>query len=509
MKRLLVILAFPLLAQEPETVFKTGTRLVQVDVVVQAKNKNVRGLTKDDFELFDNGKPQSIAVFSERHIAPPDAPARKLRPGIVMNRPIQDGTEPVAITVILIDGENTNPEDQATALESMLTLLDRSHRREPIAVYQLGTTLRLLATFSEDHEIIRRTISSLRAQQSAELDDMGAVDNAAAAIAEISFQRRADRTAAAFRSLARQLKDIPGRKKLVWISAGLPLTMTIPSVRNGIQSNQFIDMSERILGPIADLNDANVGVYPIDPRGGSVFMFDEGFKWRPGLADPNLTTMIRFADRTGGVATYGENFVEGPLERALADTDVTYTLGFYPRDEKYDGAEHKLRVHLKRGGPELRYRNSYKDESKPPVMTKASRDATVNAWMQEPVDAAAIPIAVYATPVPNRRGYVEVQITIDLSVLKLEHANGRFNGSIQVAIAPDVRVNPKGFRQTIALHLTEANYLKAVETGMVFIQQVLANPSKTNGSLPRQMHVVVFDEITGKAGSVRVPITMP
>ncbi len=39
-------------AQEP-SVFRAGTRLVEVDVVIRDKNGPVRGLTKDDLTLFD------------------------------------------------------------------------------------------------------------------------------------------------------------------------------------------------------------------------------------------------------------------------------------------------------------------------------------------------------------------------------------------------------------------------------------------------------------------------
>jgi hypothetical protein len=48
--------------------FQTGTRLVQVDVVVQDKKGAVNGLTKSDFTVLDNGVPQTIAIFSVRDI---------------------------------------------------------------------------------------------------------------------------------------------------------------------------------------------------------------------------------------------------------------------------------------------------------------------------------------------------------------------------------------------------------------------------------------------------------
>jgi VWFA-related protein len=499
MTRLLIVLAaLPLIAQDADTVFRTGTRLVQVDVVVKAKDKNVQGLMKDDFELSDNGKVQPIAVFSERHVTPPAAVSTKLTAGVVTNRPIQTIGDPVSATVLLIDSQNTPPEDQGYSRLQALKYLERATRREFIAVYQLDTTLRLLQSFTDDRDTLHKAVDKFRMTQSLNMVDTGARGNAAAAIEQISQQRRADITTAAFHALARHLKDIPGRKKLVWITTALPLTLTQFTTRNDVQMMDFYDMSKQILSPIQLLNDANVALYPIDPRGPFV-----------SLLDPNLTTMIRLADGTGGKAVYGSNDVAGEIETAISDTDVTYTLGFYPQDEKYDGAEHKLHVRLKDGRGDLRYRTSYTAEAPPPRLTKASREATVNAWMQEPVEATAIPLAAYATPVPNRPGYVEVRLTIDPGSLKFEHTNGRFNGSIQLAIAPDVGIKAKGLRQTIALKLTDANYAKALEGGMVFIQQVLANPAKKDGSMPKQMHVVVMDETTGKAGSVRVPITKP
>ena len=51
----------------PPVTFKTETSYVDVDAVVTDRQGNVvRGLTKDDFELLEDGKPQRIDMFTYR-----------------------------------------------------------------------------------------------------------------------------------------------------------------------------------------------------------------------------------------------------------------------------------------------------------------------------------------------------------------------------------------------------------------------------------------------------------
>ena len=65
----------PPATQQPP-VFKSGVDLVQIDVVVlDADGRPVRGLTKDDFTLFDRGIKQDIATFAAKtHERPPADP---------------------------------------------------------------------------------------------------------------------------------------------------------------------------------------------------------------------------------------------------------------------------------------------------------------------------------------------------------------------------------------------------------------------------------------------------
>jgi VWFA-related protein len=102
------------LSQEP--IFKIGTELVQVDVVVRNKSGPVAGLRKDDFTVLDNGKSQEITVFSVKSSTPsgPSLPsaAVPLPPNAVSNRVDRGGQAPGTETVILVDQKNTLKSNQ-------------------------------------------------------------------------------------------------------------------------------------------------------------------------------------------------------------------------------------------------------------------------------------------------------------------------------------------------------------------------------------------------------------
>ena len=131
-------------AQEPST-FRVNTRLVEVDVVVRSNDRAVTGLTKNDFRILDNGKPQSIATFSVRSNAAKSKTTTPLPSGTTSNRVSRTGEEPVAATVILLDRLNTAVEDQAYFGKELMKYLKTLQPGEHVAIYSLLKSLRIVA----------------------------------------------------------------------------------------------------------------------------------------------------------------------------------------------------------------------------------------------------------------------------------------------------------------------------------------------------------------------------
>src|SRR6185369_15741783 len=104
-------------------VLRVNTRLVEVDVVVRAKDGPVTDLTKEDFTIVDNGKPQRVDVFSistaSRSKAKADVPT--LAPGVVSNR--SGKSAPTSATVILFDRLNTADRYQRDGRLQLLSYL--------------------------------------------------------------------------------------------------------------------------------------------------------------------------------------------------------------------------------------------------------------------------------------------------------------------------------------------------------------------------------------------------
>ncbi|MCU1337971.1 MAG: hypothetical protein JWO19_3552 [Bryobacterales bacterium] len=502
--------------------FRVGTRLVQVDVVVRTDKTTVRGLTKDDFTVQDKGKPQNIAVFAVTEKSAPGPNAAPLPSNVASNRMNNRGETAQTATVILFDRLNTpEPTDQANARTRILALLRSLKPTDKIAFYSLYDSIGVVQEFTDSADQLAQAATRLSAQGASGAADplQTALRDALNPTQPLDPVTRVRTTAAAFRSIARRLGGVPGRKNLLWLTSSVPLTYGSGSER---RSNDEAEVATFI----RILSEANIALYAVDPRGAGS-SFSQATRDTPvegalmpgaGKGSVNVVAsqavntlsgtqgMQKMAEETGGKAFINVNDVSIPLREVLDFTEATYTLGFYVDDKALDGKVHDLSVKIAKkpetNGAKVYARKGYLAASVQSPAAQQQR-ATMTELSVEQLDATSIGVMAASAPDPSRPGIHRVQVRVSATDLQFERRGDKWSASFDLGLASETGGrggNGNVSVKTINLDLKD-DQLKQAFAGGLDIDNTVPSPSQ-----PARLRVVVQDKVSGAAGSVRIPI---
>jgi VWFA-related protein len=476
--------------------FQARTRLVQVDVIVRNKNGPVMMLNQDDFTLLDNGKPQKISVFAVKGTPSSRQSAVPLPPGTVSNRVTRNGQEAASSTVILSDRLNTPVPDQRYADQKIVKFLETRRSQDRIGIYSFGDGVRVVQDLTDDPDRLSRAIDSLKPRDAnpRTLYIPGPMEKSepemtGRALEEFTLATTDDRVTAtkkALEAIARHLAPVPGRKSLIWVSDSFPLLIQT--------EHETKDYSQDMKEAAQALNNANVALYAVDARGLVVGNFMSPRRpW--GLTMPGIDTMNTLAGLTGGRAFYVDNGLDSLIQEAVDDSELIYTLGFYPSEESQNGDWHKLKVLVDRHGVNVRYREAYFASK---AATDADRHLTLDQLLRDTLDAAEIGLRAETKPDLARPGSYKLRATVDLHDVHLEHQDARWVGGVDVSL--HMEGAPSAYKITRKIAIPDDQLAAALEAGIV-VDVSVDLPAPTG-----ELRVVVQDDATGAGGSVRVPL---
>ncbi len=317
----------------------------------------------------------------------------------------------------------------------------------------------------------------------------------------------------ALEGIANHVAYVPGRKSLVWVSGSFPISIGYDAdslLQIGREHRSF---GEALEHAARALNQANMAIYPVDARGlmapalysaSNARGFSPGVSARPPGLSPdqgNFDTMIMLADRTGGKAFYNTNDIEGAVQRALADGQFTYTLGFYPSHGKWDGRFHELKVRVKEKGLTLRHRKGYFAAPDPPGEASESQ-AALDAAVWSPIEWTNLNLLVTLKAFQPSSRTIELQVAMDTRELLLESKDGRWSGKVYVLLSQLGAGNKRisGEKETVELNLKQDTYEKLLKIGTKFSGRLTLAPDIEN------LRVVAQDASSGSIGTLTIPI---
>ena len=521
--------------QDPPTpTFSTATKLVQVDVVARGQGAPAAGLTKEDFTVLDNGNPQKISFFSVRSpfsvrsatSGAASAPAAgPLPPGAVSNRMEREGEASANATVVLIDQVNTPPAVQAFAIPRVAKFVQMRRKGDRAGIYTFSADgLRAVQDITDDTELLGRAVNSLKARDPIQRsrDTAGMTAHAAENHNAMEVTSRAMEFKTVLEAIARHLASVPGRKNLIWVTTSFPLFWPEEPPQQPI-----VDFRPEMEQAAHALNDADIALYAVDARGlmgalsglTAIRNAEFGGPRSPAelrmqmhqgepISPAGLNTENFLAGLTGGLVFYNKsNAIEESIQTAADDGELTYTLGFYPAQERQDGTRHKLKVEVARRGVSLRYRESYfaataaSANQRPTALARTTDLQPVRSLEQllkDPLDATQLELIAEATADPARPGSWQVRASVDLHGVQLEHENNTFVGTVDFSFM--IEGSRTARTLTTKLTIPEDQLAAALEKGMA------VNDSIALVGQAGELRIVAQDRATGAAGSVRVPL---
>jgi VWFA-related protein len=136
---------------------------VLVDVVVtNDKGEAVPGLQKNDFEVLEDGKPQTITTFEEHHGATPtEIKLPPMPPHVYTNYPLTKTAD--SVNVILLDALNAPSRDQTYVHWQMIKYLKTIPPGTRAAIFTLSSRLRMLQGVTTDPSELLAAINSPQA----------------------------------------------------------------------------------------------------------------------------------------------------------------------------------------------------------------------------------------------------------------------------------------------------------------------------------------------------------
>lgn len=437
-------------AQEPAAppvAYSVDVSFVEVDAVVtDAEGRIVRDLRREDFQIFEDGKPQVIDRVSFVEI-PIEHTPRPLAASPVVDVQSNLRRFEGRLYVLLLDDLHTAASRTDRVKGAARRFVEESLQPGDLAAVVHVSDNGASQDFTGDRRLLLASIGrfggrQLRSQTLNEVDEYNREYllsgrtpqktsdlSAPLRVSDRDEGPRAHDARSTFDTMAgiaRRLAPIRGRRKaLLWFGEGLSYDM-FDSGRN-----QASIVRESSRAAVAAAAAANMAIYGIDARG-LAGMGEEAVQLSSPAPDPTIKlgaaglseelrrsqdNLRRASADTGGFAVTNTDEFGNAFDRVVVENSSYYLLGYYPANAGREGAFHRLEVKVKRPDIRIRARNGYfvtaprslaAAEEPLPGAPAALRDALVS-----PIPQSALPMSIHVAPFKGGDDKASVLVTVE------------------------------------------------------------------------------------------------
>jgi VWFA-related protein len=376
-------------APDQQPVFRAGVNFVRVDVIVSARDgKPVLDLTQQDFEVLEDGKPQSIESFKLIQVRTTPAPGQEAPRQIRTNsdEETEASRDDARVIAIFLDDYHVRRSNSIKVRQPLIDFIQ--NRLSPTDILAVMHPLTPLSEvrLTRNHSLVASAIARFDGRKY----DYQPINDIEARYshypASVVQRIRTQITMGALKALATRLGGLrEGRKAMLVVSEGftgrLPAQLADPvadqpgvgnrnrfnpAAGSGDLTGDFFAQTD-VLRDLQDVYDVanrnNTAMYTLDPRGlaGQEFDIDEnvGNATDRSLLTQSQDSLRILAENTDGRAIVNQNDLGRGLQQLLSDSATYYLIGYNSAQTPQDGKFHKIEVRVKRPRMQVRARPGY------------------------------------------------------------------------------------------------------------------------------------------------------
>jgi VWFA-related protein len=430
-------------------------------VVTDSKGNRVSGLTKEDFQVLQDGVPQTITNFyavSGGKLLLEDGKTVSIEePAAAAEVP----QELKARYVLYIDNLNIQPQNRNRMFKRLKEFVAQTVGKQAEAmVVVFNRSLKVRRRFTADPAEILNVLDQIEGETGGASSQVGERRDALQRINDARTAAEAEQIAHSYSQAYRNdleftvdaikttlngMAGVTGRKVLVYVSEGLPATVGLElydtiqrkfrEAANTLDQFEF-DMNSRYTGIIQAANAQGVTIWALDASGlkadDLISAENRGMDVRPSsfVMRTNFQAPLQMmAEETGGLASVNTNDWKASLDDLAADFSNFYSLGYRSTKATVD-RPHRIEVIVKRKGLQVRSRRGLLEKS---IETRTAESVLASLHYPRGENPLGISVSMgEAKPYSHDNYLVPVRIAIPLGKLGLVPSGDRYEGNFSV-----------------------------------------------------------------------------